>query len=189
MIRRDMFLLALGAAASAVAGGSLPLRPTPAQTETGRDALAIMTADPRFRTWVTLVERSGLAPSVRGKTPFTVFTPTEAAFNRYPDVRERMLAKTAAAFPDTCEVVQFIRSHVLLGLHPVSKLRGDREALTSIVGTSIELISSEPVTVSWLSVVGLTGTATLGSAPLLASNAIIYPFNDTILMDLGATQR
>ena len=110
-----------------------------------------MAADPRLRTWVTLVERSGLMPDFRGTTPFTVFASMEPAFDRYPQERQRLLEKSSGAFADICDVVLFVRSHVLLGLHPIAQLRGREQSLKSVVGTPMDVIDSQPLTMSWVS--------------------------------------
>lgn len=188
MLRRNLLLSAANAAAAMTLGTMLP-QAAAAQTDVGTNAMAMMAADPRFRTWVALVERSGLAPDFRAAKPFTVFASTEAAFDRYPHVRERLLAKTSGTFPDLCEVMLFVRSHVLLGLHPVSELRAGSESLKSIVGTPVVLMNSEPLTMSWASPNGLTATATLSAAPLSASNAVVYPLDDLILMNMADPEK
>ncbi len=148
----------------------------------GRDAFSIASADPRFRTFTAIVHRSGLEPSARGVQPFTVFMPTEAAFDRYPELRASLLGPASEAFPDTHALVMFVRAHVLLGLHPTPPLGERRERLMTRVGTTIEIIDTTPPTISWESAGGRTGTATLSEAPIIASNALIYAIDNPILL-------
>lgn len=55
----------------------------------------------------------------------------------------------------------------------------------SRAGTPIDMINSVPPTISWESSGGRTGTATLSKAPIIASNALIYPLDNPILLDLA----
>ncbi len=108
--------------------------------------------------------------------------PTEAAFDRYPELRASLLGPASEAFPDTHALVMFVRAHVLLGLHPTPPLGGRREQVMTRVGTTIDIINTTPPTISWDSSGGRTGTATLSEAPIIASNALIYPIDNPILL-------
>ena len=182
MTRRDLVLSASGAAIALGGGGVL--RVHEAEANVGQDAFTLGTADPRFRTFMLIVQKSGLEASARGTQPFTIFAPTEAAFDRYPELRANLLRPTSEAFPDTHALVAFVRAHVLLGLYPTPPLGERRERLMSRIGTPIEIINSTPPTISWVSAGGRTGTATLSEAPIIASNALIYPNDHPILLIL-----
>ena len=143
---------------------------------------AAHSADPRFRTFTSIVHRSGLEPSARGTQPFTVFMPTEAAFDRYPELRASLLGPASEAFPDTHALVMFVRAHVLLGLHPTPPLGERSERVMTRVGTTIDIINTTPPTISWQSSGGRIGTATLSEAPIIASNALIYPIDNPSLL-------
>lgn len=181
MTRRDL-LLSASASAVGLATGSVLSNSARAQARTGRDAFTITSANPRFRTFTSVVQKSGLELSARGAQPFTVLMPTEAAFDRYPELRASLLGPVSEAFPDTQALVMFVRAHVLLGLHPTPPLRTRRERVMSRVGTTVEIINTVPPTVSWESSGGRTGTATLSEAPIIASNALIYPIDNPILL-------
>jgi len=181
MTRRSLVLSA-SASAIALAIGGISSGGARAQAGDGRDAFSIAAADPRFRTFTSIVHRSGLEPSARGPQPFTVFMPTEAAFDRYPELRASLLGPASEAFPDTHALVMFVRAHVLLGLHPTPPLGGRREQVMTRVGTTIDIINTTPPTISWDSSGGRTGTATLSEAPIIASNALIYPIDNPILL-------
>ncbi|MGQ0445868.1 MAG: fasciclin domain-containing protein [Beijerinckiaceae bacterium] len=147
-----------------------------------KDAFTAGSSDPRFTTFISIVKRSGLEASARGTQAFTVFAPTEKAFNRYPELRESLLGPTSDPFPDTQALVVFVRSHVLLGLHPSPPLGERDETLTSRVGTPINVRNTKPVTVSWESTHGQIETGTLSNQPIVAKNAIIYPIDNPILI-------
>ncbi len=158
-------------------------RPARAQGTAQMDGLTVMASDPRFRTWVSLIQASGLAPSARGATPYTVFAPTEAAFSRYPTLRQDLLPNSNNSFPDTSTLIRLVRAHVMYGLHPMSEFQGRRVTVRSVAGTPITVdgTAAGPVTVSWSTPGRGEATAHLTHAPLQASNAAIYPLDDVIL--------
>ncbi len=160
-----------------------PARPARGQSTAQMDGFTVMASDPRFRTWVSLIQASGLAPSARGATPYTVFAPTEAAFSHYPTLRQDLLPSSANSFPDTGNLIRLVRAHVLYGLHPMSEFQGRRVTVRSVAGTPITVdgTASGPVMVSWSTPNRGEATAHLTQAPLQASNAAIYPLDDVIL--------
>ena len=161
-----------------------PTRRARAQSTAQMDGLTVMASDPRFRTWVSLVEAAGLAPSARGATPYTVFAPTETAFNRYPTLRQELLPNASQAFPDTGNLIRLVRAHVMYGLHPTSEFQGHRVTVRSVAGTPITVDGSNPqaaLMVSWSTPGRGEATAHLTQAPIQASNADIYPLDDVIL--------
>lgn len=181
MKRRDLLISAAGVPFAWAAAG-LSSRYASAHSLSDEDAFDAASSDPRFTTFITIVRRSGLELSARGTQAFTVFAPTEKAFDRYPELRESLLGPTSEAFPDTQALVVFVRSHVLLGLYPSPPLGERDETLTSRVGTPITVRKSKPVTISWSSASGKTATATLSNPPIIAKNAIIYPIDNPILL-------
>lgn len=183
MLRRHL-ILSTSASALALLTGSVTSNGAHAQAGNGRDAFSVASADPRFRTFTSVVQKSGLESSARGLQPFTVFMPTEAAFDRYPKLRASLLGPVSLAFPDTRALVMFVRAHVLLGLHPTPPLGDRREQIMTRVGTTISIIDTTPPTISWDSFGGRTATATLSEAPVIASNALIYPIDNPILLVL-----
>ncbi len=183
MTRRDLVLSASGSVIALAISSFLPSGAR-ARAGDGQDALTATSADPRFKTFTSIVRRSGLESSARGTQPFTIFVPTEAAFDRYPELRASLLGPASEAFPDTHALVMFVRAHVLLGLYPTPPLGERRERMMSRVGTPIDIINTTPPVISWASSGGRTGTATLSEAPIIASNALIYPIDNPILLVL-----
>ena len=60
-----------------------PLGPLQA-AESHEDLVTRAQADPRLSTFVTAVEAGGLTGALRGAGPFTVFAPTNEAFEALP---------------------------------------------------------------------------------------------------------
>lgn len=183
MTRRGLVLSASGSLV-ALAVASFLSNGARAQSGSGQDAFTATSSDPRFRTFTPIVRRSGLESSARSTQPFTIFVPTEAAFDRYPELRASLLGPASKAFPDTHALATFVRAHVLLGLYPTPPLGERSERVMSRVGTPIEITNAIPPIISWQSSGGRTGTATLSEAPIIASNALIYPIDNPILLVL-----
>jgi uncharacterized surface protein with fasciclin (FAS1) repeats len=73
-----MFLLATG----------LSLAQTPANSTS---IVEVAAADGSFHTMVSFIRASGMVPMLRGKGPYTIFAPTDAAFARLPvDMQKKL---------------------------------------------------------------------------------------------------
>ena len=148
----------------------------------GPDAWTVIEGDPRFSDAVELFKYAGLVDYVR-TTSFTAFMPTNAAFAKVPDVLPALLKDRSRAFPETTLTVNFIRSHAVYDIHPLSEFSGKQATVRSIAGFPIEIDGMTPgdYTVSWTSIGGKVGTAQLQDHPIIASNALIYPVDSVIL--------
>ena len=150
----------------------------------GEDALTIMASDSRFTFWVRTLKSSGLAQYASSASQFTAFVPTNLAFSKYPDVLAEVLrSNNGLAFPDTTSQATFVRAHIVLGLHPLSDFAGNISTLMSAAGTPITIDGTKPGTysVTWVSVDWRAATTQLTDAPIIASNAILYPFDNVTL--------
>jgi transforming growth factor-beta-induced protein len=58
---------------------------TPEPAEAPKDIVDIAIEDGRFTTLVAAVEAAGLVETLKGEGPFTVFAPTDDAFNKLPE--------------------------------------------------------------------------------------------------------
>ncbi len=66
------------------------------QPGTGNDIMDVARATPVLSTLVTAIETAGLSSTLKGDGPFTVFAPTNAAFDNLPDgVLDDLLANPA----------------------------------------------------------------------------------------------
>jgi uncharacterized surface protein with fasciclin (FAS1) repeats len=153
------------------------------QNRSYEDGFSVMASDPRFSTWVALLQQSGLAPYARGIEPYTVFAPTNRAFDKAPGGRAGLLPTSSEAFPDTTFLIGFVRAHVVGGLHPLQEFRGKKVTLKSLTGTPIEVDATNPqnIAVTWSSIEGEKAHGEIQGDPILASNADIYPI-DTVML-------
>jgi hypothetical protein len=89
------------------------------------------------------------------------------------------------AFPDTTLAVNFIRSHAIVDIHPLSGFSGRTQTLTAISGNPLVIDGSRSgsYTVHWRSVQSKIATAHVIDTPLVATNALIYPVDTVVLVD------
>ena len=75
---------------------------------------------------------AGIAPYARGATPFTVLVPTDRVFSDLPQIRQELLPQSSEDFPDASNLIRFIRSHVLYGLHAPESFQGRRQTFQAM---------------------------------------------------------
>jgi uncharacterized surface protein with fasciclin (FAS1) repeats len=176
--RRQVFQASLlGGVAAVVA--SAPY----AKADTEGDALSVMMSQQRFSDWVQVLRYAGLAQYAQSTPRFTSFIPTNMAFQKYPNILADVLQPRSKAFPDTTLQVNFVRSHVILDLHPLSECAGKKVQLTAISGNPIEIDGTKPgiFVVSWSGINSIAATTTISEDPITATNGIIYPFDSVVL--------
>jgi len=152
-----------------------------AQTSASEDALSLMRADPKFSDWIEILDYAGMSQYASGPDPFTAFVPTNDAFEKVPEVLAEVLRSKSRAFPETTLQVNFVRSHVIRDIHPLSDYAGKTAKLTSVAGNPITIDGTQSgvFLVSWVSLDRIAKVR-ITSAPIRASNAIIYPFDDLV---------
>jgi uncharacterized surface protein with fasciclin (FAS1) repeats len=84
-----------------------------------------------FKTFGKAIERAGLADTLRGTGPFTVFAPTDAAFEKLPAGRLEVLFKPE----NKQELVSLLNYHVVSGRKSMADV-GKWEAAKTVNGQS-----------------------------------------------------
>jgi uncharacterized surface protein with fasciclin (FAS1) repeats len=97
----------------------------------GKNIVETAAGNPQFSTLVSLVEKAGLAETLSGKGPYTVFAPTNAAFAKVPKKTLNMLANNKAMLK------KVLLYHVLPGRVPASKVVKMKSAKTA-EGASVQ---------------------------------------------------
>jgi uncharacterized surface protein with fasciclin (FAS1) repeats len=122
---------------------------------------------------------SGLARFAQSSAQFTVFAPTNEAFYGNPTVFQELVPDNAETMPDTSTLIRFVRAHVLAGIHQADEIMGKQVTLRSLAGSALEIDGREPkmVKITWSSLDGRTGSATLSEAPIRCTNGLIYPLD------------
>jgi uncharacterized surface protein with fasciclin (FAS1) repeats len=131
-----------------------------------KNIVATAKAAGKFTTLTALLKKSGLAGTLAGNGPFTVFAPTDAAFAKVPKATLAALAKNKA------KLRAVLLYHVVKGQVTAAQAMKLRSAKT-LEGASVKIrVKSGRVVV---------GGATVTKADLLASNGIIHVINRVLI--------
>ncbi len=126
-----------------------------------------------FNTLVAAVKAAGLAETLQGAGPFTVFAPTDAAFAKLP------AGTVEALLADIPELSAILTYHVLAGKVVASDIVNGKGAKPATVnGQSLDItVRGDKVFVNGAQVV---------TADVVASNGVIHVI-DTVLLPQAAT--
>lgn len=117
-----------------------------------------------FKTLVTAVQAAGLVDTLKGKGPFTVFAPTDAAFAKIPKADLDALLKDKAA------LTKVLTYHVVPGKVMAKDVKAGM--VKTVQGSDLTLATTGGVTVNGAKVV---------AADVAASNGVIHAI-DTVIM-------
>ena len=119
-----------------------------------------------FDTLVSLVKRAGLVKTLSGKGPFTVFAPTDKAFEKVPASTLEGLLKDRAALR------QVLLYHVASGRYPAKRVVKLR---------SIETLAGDRVKVRTRAGTVRVGGARVVQADVRTSNGVIHAINRVLI--------
>jgi uncharacterized surface protein with fasciclin (FAS1) repeats len=147
----------------AVAGVSLALMSAAASAQ--GTIVDVATANGNFKTLVAAVKAAGLAETLSGKGPFTVFAPTDAAFAKLPPGTVDALLK------DVPKLQSILTYHVV----PAAVMAKDVKsgAVKTVNGKSLTVVANA----SGVTVDGAKVTAT----DVAASNGVIHVIDTVVL--------
>ncbi len=160
---------ALAASAAVFLAAAAPLtNAQPAAKPSAASANIVQTAlaAGKFKTLVALLKQSGLAGTLQGKGPFTVFAPTDAAFAKLPKSTLSALAK------DKAKLRAVLLYHVAAGRVTAAKVVSLKSVKT-LNGKSVKVHVSH-------------GTVTVGGARVIAtdiaaSNGVIHVIDKVLI--------
>ena len=142
--------------------------PEPAQTEAPADIVDTAVAAGSFETLVAAVQAAELEGALRGEGPFTVFAPTDAAFEALPDgTLEELLADP------TGDLAQILLYHVVPG-----------RVMAADVSDGLEVETLQGSTVTFAEGAGgelHINNAVIVSTDVEASNGVIHVIDAAIL--------
>ena len=78
-------ILALSAVTAVAGTGMIAGATAGTQRASDKNIVETAVAAGKFETLTSLVKRAGLARTLQGKGPYTVFAPTDAAFDKVPN--------------------------------------------------------------------------------------------------------
>ena len=120
----------------------------------------------QFKTLASLLQKAGLAGTLEGKGPFTVFAPTDAAFAKVPKATLASLAKNKA------------KLRAVLLYHVV---KGKVTAAQAMKLHSAKTLEGKPVSIQVSGGKVIAGGATVVKANVLASNGVIHVINKVLI--------
>ncbi|MGG6461747.1 fasciclin domain-containing protein [Solilutibacter silvestris] len=104
---------------------------TMTSTPNTKNLLDTAAADGSFKTFGKAIEQAGMSDTLRGTGPFTVFAPTDAAFDKLPAGKLDNLFKPE----NKQELVSLLNYHVMNGRKSVADI-GKWEAARTVNGQS-----------------------------------------------------
>jgi uncharacterized surface protein with fasciclin (FAS1) repeats len=121
---------------------------------------------PQFSTLVSLVKKAGLVSTLSGRTKYTVFAPTNAAFAKVPKRTLNALAK------DRAQLKAVLLYHVVKGRVPASKV---------VRLTSARTVNGASVTIKVRNGKVFVNNARVTKPDIKASNGIVHQINRVLL--------
>ncbi|MFD2514487.1 fasciclin domain-containing protein [Pontibacter locisalis] len=126
------------------------------------DIVALAQTNPNLSTFVTLVQSAGLTDILKGEGPYTVFVPTNAAFNKLPQEKREMLMKPE----NKAELIKVLQYHVLPSKVPSTQFQDNQR---------IEAADNKFINISVDNTSGVTvGGARVVKPNVEASNGMIH---------------
>jgi uncharacterized surface protein with fasciclin (FAS1) repeats len=142
------------------------LIPKAAPAATPKNIVQTAVAAGQFKTLASLLKKAGLAGTLQGRGPFTVFAPTDAAFAKVPK------ATLAALGKDRAKLRAVLLYHVVKGKVTAKQVVKLRSAKT-LNGQSVQIrVRGGKVAV---------GGATVTSADVAASNGVVHVINKVLI--------
>ena len=164
-IRTTLALLVVAAVAAVAISASASASTT---SRLGGDKNIVQTAvgAGQFKTLASLLTKAGLAGTLQGTGPFTVFAPTDAAFAKVPKATLAALAKNKA------------KLRAVLLYHVV---KGKVTAAQAMKLQSAKTLNGKPLEIRVQGGRVLIGGATVTKADVMASNGVIHVINKVLI--------
>jgi uncharacterized surface protein with fasciclin (FAS1) repeats len=167
---RTITALAATTAVSVAAVGSTASARPPAEAaraSQSQDIVQTAVAAGQFKTLAALLKQAGLAGTLQGKGPYTVFAPTDAAFAKVPKATLQALGQ------DKAKLRSVLLYHVAKGRLDAAKVT-KRSSVKTLNGQSVRIRVSDGGTVT-------VGGARVIKADVKASNGVIHVINKVLI--------
>ena len=161
MSRTIAMLVAVAALALAVTIPSVS-----AQGQQQKDIVDTAASSNQFDTLVSLLKKAKLVKALRADGPFTVFAPTDRAFDRVPDEALEELAS------DRKKLRKVLLNHVVAKRLPAAKL---------VKRKSVMALSEQRLRVRTADGTVRVGAARVTKADIHASNGVVHVINRVLL--------
>lgn len=127
----------------------------------GKDILETATAKGHFKSFEKALKAADLVGTLKGKGPFTVFAPTDAAFAQLPEGQLEALLKPEGK----AKLVELLKHHVMAGKHMAAELTKTASAKT-LDGSKLTVMAADSCC--------KVGTAKVSRADIECSNGVIH---------------
>lgn len=127
-----------------------------------------------FGTLVAAVKATGLAETLSGTAPFTVFAPTDEAFKNLPAGTVEMLLKPE----NKAKLVSVLTYHVVSGKANAAAVTGQKEWKT-VEGTNVEISTTDGAKIN---------NANITKTDIECSNGIIHVI-DAVILPVSMTEK
>ena len=173
--------LALSACDREAPPGQAAPAPAPATAPSATDTvLKVAQRDPDFTTLVSALQTAGVSDTLDGGGPFTVFAPTNAAFEKVPAERRDALTRPEGK----AELRRLLTYHVVPGRLDSAALveriqaGGGSMALTTMAGRTLTARTNADGSISLTDAAG--GVSKVAEVDMTAANGVIHGI-DTVL--------
>ena len=158
---------------SAAAAGALLGLGACAQQDTGSDIVDIAAGNPDFSTLVAALQAAGLVDTLKGEGPFTVFAPTNAAFNALPAGTVDTLLQ-----PENVDQLRSILTyHVVPGSYTSGDVLGQVVDVATVNGKTVRVDG----TGGKLDAAVRVNDANVTSADIFATNGVIHVIDKVLI--------
>lgn len=158
---------------SFIAAGALTAVGACAQQEPANTVVDVAADNPQFSTLVTAIQAAGLEDTLRGEGPFTVFAPTNAAFDALPDGTLDTLLQPE----NRDQLASILTYHVVPGAITSDQLVGQRMDVATVNGETVLIDGTGGKARAAVTVNG----ADVINADILASNGVIHVVDEVLL--------
>ena len=165
-MRQIRTILALSAVTAVAVTGMIGGATADTPRASDKNIVETAVAAGKFKALTSLLKRAGLAKTLQGKGPYTVFAPTDAAFAKVPDATLARLARNRAK----------LRSVLLLH---VAENRLTAAKLTK--RRSVKTLNGQRLAIRVRGGKVFVGGARVVTADVTASNGVIHAINKVLL--------
>ncbi len=123
----------------------------------------------QFKTLVTAIQAAGLAETLKGPGPFTVFAPTDAAFAKLPAGTVENLLKPE----NKAKLVAVLTYHVVPGKVMSGDIAGKATEAKTVQGSALKVDATKGGV--------MVDEATVTKADIGASNGVIHVIDTVVL--------
>ena len=165
-MRQIRTILALSAVTAVAVTGMIGGATADTPRASDKNIVETAVAAGKFKTLTSLLKRAGLAKTLQGKGPYTVFAPTDAAFAKVPDATLARLARSRA------KLRSVLLLHVAEGRLTAAKLTKRR---------SVKTLNGQRLAIRVRGDKVFVGGARVVTANVTASNGVIHAINKVLL--------